>query len=913
MVTNIIRIYHDDMAHCGFEKTIRANFREGELQVTDTPFLPFEIFHMDHFGPIKESIDGYKHILVTVDAFSRFTWLSPSQNYELERIAVAAPWANGLVERINRFLKSSLKELVDDHECWNVHLDSVQYVINNTYHASLRASPSKVLLGIEQRNNADVKLIDFLNKIAHNKLEFQKDRDSCRELALEAINKIKERFGCELHILDQTPNKSKLEPRSKKGIFVGYSQQLKGYRVWIPSEGKVQVSRDVKFLEMSDQPNNLADDLHLEEHDLQDKTKSISGSSTPKYLDEFSNEIQLIGSHGRPDNDADGASSIEEEDFLSLSDREGEEENLPEPSPVDQPDIARRGLGRPQKVLSGRPGRPRKVYQTVGGGDQTNMAFLAEIPVDRALSSPESEEWMRAIVEEVKAVLKNGTWKLVKRPEGREIVGSGFVLQNKYGASETLKKRKARVVVRGFSQQPSRDFHETYAPVARLSSIRLTMAIAARKWMFIRQYDVKTAYLNGTLEKEVYMEVPSLMDEILRRIIEDEQFDHRVIAEVKAMLNQLATGDQVCRMKKALYGLKQAGHAWHKRLDEELRSLGATPSKGDPCLYLKDRSGRLLIAVVYVDDIIVMSENPQAVMQFGADLSKRFDMKDVGKLKRCLGMDFVQDRSGIRINQQTYITDLIAFRDAGWQAGFDASRRRHETDEDGPVDNVAHAASLLSQFNDCFAKAHWVVAKRVLRYLKGTANFGNTYKYGEDDFQGFVDADWAGSIHDRRSFTGYAFVINGGCISWYSKKQRTVALSSTEAEYMALDEAAKEAVYLRRLLRELGINTGKVTLSNDNLRAQRLATNPVFHARTKHIDIRHHLVREIVDAGLIRLEHVASEEMPADVLTKALTKPKHGTCIRLLELSRVPGTDHGTFIERKCWDLPTNVCDSSTV
>ncbi|KMQ91543.1 gag-pol polyprotein [Lasius niger] len=192
---------------------------------------------------------------------------------------------------------------------------------------------------------------------------------------------------------------------------------------------------------MPDQPNNLADNLHLEEQDFQDKTNP----------DEFSNEIQLIGSHNRPDNDADDASSIEEEDFLSLSDEEGEEENLPEPPAVDQSDIKRRGPGRPRKVLSGRPGRPHKVYRTVGGEDQANITFLAEIPVGRALSNPESEEWMRAMVEEVKAVLKNETWELAKRLEGRDVVGSRFVLRNKYGAGGTLEKRKVRIVARGFS------------------------------------------------------------------------------------------------------------------------------------------------------------------------------------------------------------------------------------------------------------------------------------------------------------------------------------------------------------------------------------------------------------------------------------------------------------------------------
>lgn len=386
------------------------------------------------------------------------------------------------------------------------------------------------------------------------------------------------------------------------------------------------------------------------------------------------------------------------------------------------------------------------------------------------------------------------------------------------------------------------------------------------------------------------------------------------------------TGDRVCLMKKALYGLKQAGRAWHKRLDQELRSLGATPSKGDPCLYLKNKNGSLLMAVVYVDDIIVMSGDLQAVVQFGADLGKRFDMKDVGELKRCLGMDFMQDRSGIKVHQRTYITDLLerfGMQDCRPVATpLDVGTKLTNADPWSVADgqklpyrelvggllylsvatrpDVAHAASLLSQFNDCFGRSHWVAAKRVLRYLKGTADLGIWYKYGEDDVQGFADADWAGSIHDRRSFTGYAFMMNGGCISWDSKKQRTVALSSTEAEYMALSEAAKEAIYLRRILDELGINIDKVKLCNDNIGAQRLATNPVFHVRTKHIDIRHHFVREVVDAGLIRLEHVASEEMPADVLTKGLSRPEHETCVGLLGLSGIPGTDHAAFVEGKC-------------
>lgn len=268
MISNLIRVYHDDMAHCGFEKTLQgisnkywfpsfkkrirnhidncitcliadasSNSREGELQVTNTPTLPFEIWHIDHFGPIKSSADGFKHILVVVDVFSRYTWLSPTKttdskevikilstlfnnfcfpasiilhrgtaftssefttflrihNVKHHLVAVAAPWANGMVGRINRILKASLKKVVDEQEFWNIHLSTIQYVLNNTHHTSLKASPSKILLSVEQRNNADVKIIDLIKNICtETESDFQKARDSSRSLAIEATNKIKD-------------------------------------------------------------------------------------------------------------------------------------------------------------------------------------------------------------------------------------------------------------------------------------------------------------------------------------------------------------------------------------------------------------------------------------------------------------------------------------------------------------------------------------------------------------------------------------------------------------------------------------------------------------------------------------------------------------------------------------------------
>ena len=199
--------------------------------------------------------------------------------------------------------------------------------------------------------------------------------------------------------------------------------------------------------------------------------------------------------------------------------------------------------------------------------------------------------------------------------------------------------------------------------------------------------------------------------------------------------------------------------------------------------------------------------------------------------------------------------------------------------------DIAHAVSALSQFNTCFGQVHWTAAERVLRYLKGSADLGLTYEQRRKSLIGYVDADWAGCVVDRRSYTGYTFILANSAISWNSKKQRTVALSSTEAEYMGLAEASKEAIHLRNFLTELGFESiSDAKVFNDNMGAQRLAENPIFHARSKHIDIRHHFVRETLRNKLIKLEHVSTEDVAADMLTKALTRPKHQRCVKLMGL-----------------------------
>lgn len=187
---------------------------------------------------------------------------------------------------------------------------------------------------------------------------------------------------------------------------------------------------------------------------------------------------------------------------------------------------------------------------------------------------------------EVKSLIKNNTWKLVERPKDQWVIGSRFVLRNKYKSDGSIEKRKVRLVARGFSQRPGIDFRETFAPVARMSSIRVAVAVAVQRNMKIEQLDITTAYLNGDLEEEVFMEAPEYLEDILEHIVLSRRDDNSIKRTAREMLENLRKSDVVCSLNKALYGLKQAGRAWHSTLDKELRNLGAVPSNADPCVYL---------------------------------------------------------------------------------------------------------------------------------------------------------------------------------------------------------------------------------------------------------------------------------------------------------------------------------------
>ena len=389
--------------------------------------------------------------------------------------------------------------------------------------------------------------------------------------------------------------------------------------------------------------------------------------------------------------------------------------------------------------------------------------------------------------------------------------------------------------------------------------------------------DVVTAFLNGDLKEEIYMQQPP-------------------------GCIQSGTEMLVCKLKKSLYGLKQSPRCWNEKLCEHLKSLEFKESAADPCVFIRQQEKELQIIAVYVDDLILLTKTSEEMQHLKDDLSSRFKMKDLGKLHYCLGIsvNLNESNNAIYLDQSRYLLKILEkyglaeaktistpadpnvklLKDDGCSKKVDPIRYQsmvgsllHAARATRP--DIAQAVGVVSKFNAEPTEAHLTAVKRIFRYLKGTVNLALQYRAKGGELIGYSDSDWANNLDDRHSTTGNVFLMSGGAISWISQKQATVALSTAEAEYVALGSATQEAIWLRRLMTDLNVSQTKPTVINireDNQGAIAMAKNPVGHKRTKHIDIKHHFIREAVRAGTVTLEYCPTSQMIADILTKPLPK-----------------------------------------
>lgn len=468
-------------------------------------------------------------------------------------------------------------------------------------------------------------------------------------------------------------------------------------------------------------------------------------------------------------------------------------------------------------------------------------------------------------------------------PPGRKAVGLKWVYKIKRDANGEIIKHKSIIVAKGYVQKQEVDFEEVFAPVTRIETIRLLLALAAKNCWEVHHLDVKTAFLNGEIQEEVYVTQP-------------EGF-------VKRGKEHL-----VYKLLKALYGLKQAPRAWYSKLNECLMNIGFVRCPYDQAVYTTKMGDDVLIVGVYVDDLLITGTSTCIIKEFKEQMASKFDMSDLGKLSYYLGIEVEQGKGYIQLKQSGYTKKI--FEKAGMSDCnstkylMDPKEVLHKDEMGISVDatefksiiggfrylvhtrpDVAYSVGIVSRFMKRPTLLHQNAAKRILRYVKGTINLGLIYTRDSQNniLTGYSDSDLAGHVDDRKSTKGMAFYLNEILVTWVSQKQRYVALSSCEAEFMAATAAACQAIWLRNLLTQLtGKDVGHVTIYIDNMSAIYLAKNLVFHGRSKHIDIRYHLIRECVAKGEIKIKHVSTNEQRADSLKKTLTTVKFEKMRKLL-------------------------------
>jgi hypothetical protein len=639
-------------------------------------------------------------------------------------------------------------------------------------------------------------------------------------------------WGCEAFV--KRLQSDKLAPKSDKCIFVGYPRETLGYYFYNRQEGKVFVARHGTFLEK------------------EFLTRKASGRT-----------VQLEEVRDKPLGE-DSASDA----FMAEPVREPVVEVAPAPRRSER-------LRNASNVLL---------------LDNDEPLTYAEAMVD-----PDSELWLEAMRSELKSMDDNQVWNLVDLPNGARTIECKWIFKKKTDMDGNVQIHKARLVAKGFRQVQGIDYNETFSPVAMLKSVRIILAIAAYFDYEIWQMDVKTAFLNGNLEEDVYMIQPE-------GFVDPEN------------------ASKVCKLQKSIYGLKQASRSWNIRFKEVVKSFGFIENEKEPCVFKKFSGSSIVFLILYVDDILLIGNDIPMLEAVKDSLKNSFSMKDLGEAAYILGIKIYRDRSRrlIGLSQSTYIDKVLKrFNMHEAKKGFlPASHGIHLSKTQGPSTpdeqrrmdkipyasaigsimyamvctrpDVSYALSATSRYQANPGESHWTAVKSILKYLRRTKDMFLVYG-GEDELvvKGYTDASFQTDRDDFRSQSGYVFILNRGAVSWKSSKQETLADSTTEAEYLAASEASKEGVWIRDFITLLGVvpdSANPLDLYCDNSGAIAQAKEPRHHQKSKHIERRYHLIRQFVRDGNINVCKVHTDANVVDPLTKPLPMPKHEAHVRAMGL-----------------------------
>ncbi|KAK2435811.1 putative mitochondrial protein [Trifolium repens] len=863
--------YHSDAlcGPCQIGKISKTSFKTKNIVSTSRPL---ELLHIDLFGPVSTaSINGKKYGLVIVDDYSRWTWVkflrvkddaydvfsifcTQVQNekglkilkvrsdhggeFENEPFATfcedhgivhefsapRTPQQNGVVERKNRSLQEMARTMMHETKLakhfWAEAVNTACYIQNRIY------------------------IRPLLNLTTYELFKGRKPNISYFH-----------QFGCTCYILSNKAYKRKFDAKACKGIFIGYSERSKAYRVYNSETNTVEESIHVRFddkepdSKMSEQDNSYAG-VPYQYIDSEPEKASEAVEASEAVLEENAEEASQL-------------EASQEHDDTS------EEDTQPS---ADVDEAPRRKFkyrsSHPEDLILGNKESPRKTRSDYQQLDSLLglISMIEPKNVDEALTD---DGWIVAMQDELNQFQRNDVWDLVPRPAHKNIIGTKWVFRNKMNEQGEVVRNKARLVAQGYSQQEGIDFTETFAPVARLEAIRLLLSYAVNNGITLYQMDVKSAFLNGVISEEVYVKQPPGFED-------------------------LKNPNYVYKLKKSLYGLKQAPRAWYERLSNFLLENGFQKGQIDNTLFRKTSKKDILIIQIYVDDIIFGSTNASLCKNFSKLMQDEFEMSMMGELKFFLGIQINQGKDGTYIHQSKYTKELLKkfnlddckIMSTPMHPTSSLSKEEIGSKVDQKLyrgmigsllyltasrPDILYSVCLCARFQSDPREPHLTAVKRIFRYLKGTTNLGLLYKKSLDSkLVGFCDADYAGDKIERKSTSGNCQFIGENLISWASKRQTTIALSTAEAEYISAAKCCTQLLWMKYQLEDYNIAERSIPLYCDNTAAIHLSKNPILHSRAKHIEIKHHFIRDHVQKGTIDIQFIDTEHQWADIFTKPL-------------------------------------------
>ncbi|KAG5682922.1 hypothetical protein PVAND_012240 [Polypedilum vanderplanki] len=735
-----------------------------------------------------------------------------SEGIKFQSTVGYAPEQNGIAERKNRTLMEAARTMLFDSKLpkflWTEAVNEACYNQNRLISKSRTQTPYEVYYKKEQRFK------DF------------------------------HIFGCDVYVMIPDQVRKKLDPKAKKGKYVGHDNQAKGYRVYEPVSRTVRIHREVVFIDKYNIGRNPIKDQVIKDYQIEESSDNIQNEDTKE---DIQHEETIIK---KPELSKENL-QFDPEDLFELTPPEeqiqnqGINANQEEPNQNEEKDIDEEfhDAMEEQEQL---PIQEPEVIQIEDEVRRSGRVTAEPRTYKQAIQSEDKDKWIAAMDQEIKSLCDNDAWCLVDLPAGRKAVGSKWVFKKKEDQEGNIIEYKARLVAQGYSQKYGEDYDEVFAPVTRSSTFRLLLAVSGRRKYYVKQFDIKTAFLNGELKEEIYLKQPPGYE----------------------------INNQVLRLKKSLYGLKQAARVWNQTIHQVLIHDGFIQSQADMCFYIKNLDNKSCYLIIHVDDILIAGSDLEIISQTQATLSKHFQVKDLGTVKFFLGIAINQDEEGnFFINQENYIKKIVS------EASLSDAKPSKI-----PLDVGYYKLEVLLEDNKEYRKLIGMLlyvstnsrpdissSVSILSQKVVSLSLRLSSQDPNEVIKFYSDANWAEDRRDRKSNSGHIGFVFGRAVSWACRKQVSVSLSSTEAEYIALTEATQEVLWLKNLCEDFKIDIKfPIEVKADNQSAIKMVDSHKFSNATKHIATRYHFIKEVKEKGVIQIKYVPAEDNIADMLTKAL-------------------------------------------